>query len=304
MNERNFSGVDLNLLVVFAVVMRERSTTRAGQRLFLSQSAVSHALRRLRAIFEDELFVRVSLGVAPTPRAEALYSELLPCLDTLETQLTRREVFVPAQSERTFRLGLPSSLDACLTPVLLDRLATSAPSINLIIRPVDRYTGSRMLDDEEIDVGVAVFPEIGTWHRKHEIGPRNFACLFDSERLGIEAPITLDQYLSHSHVLTSFMGDRTGMTDAALAALGLARRVLVSTPDFSSTPFYLAKTHAIATLPAYAARVFADRLGLTYSPIPFAVPDFMLSMIWHARLDGNPGHIWFRTLVADAVAPL
>ena len=299
MNERNFSGIDLNLLVVFAVVMRERSTTRAGAKLFLSQSAVSHALKRLRALLDDELFVRVSQGVMPTPRAEGLYQDLLPCLDAIEAKLKERETFDPASSDRTFRLGLPSSLDICLTPILLDRLAKLAPMINLVIRPVDLHTGPGMIDAEEIDLGVSSFPRIETWHRRRDLGPRNYACLFDRKRLGIKAPVTLADYLAAAHVLTSFSGDRTGVVDAALAERALVRRVLVATPDFSSVPFYLATAKAMATLPTYAAQVFADSLGLTYSALPFAVPDFMLSMIWHARLDQDAGHTWFRKLLAE-----
>jgi len=304
MNERNFSGTDLNLLVVFAVVMRERSTTRAGNRLFLSQSAVSHALRRLRTLFEDDLFVRASQGVAPTPRAEALYRDLLPCLQEIERKLRERDAFDPAISDRTFRMGLPSSLDVCVTPLLLDRLAVVAPAVNLVIRPVDLHTGPRMIDDEEIDLGVSSFPQMESWHRRAELGPRNYACLFDGRRLGIRAPITLKEYLSRPHILTSFAGDRTGVVDTALAERGLARRVLAATADFSSVPFYLSAANALATLPTYAACAFADQLGLTRSPMPFAVPDFMLSMIWHARLDRDPGLVWFRDLVADIVRQL
>lgn len=103
-------------------------------------------------------------------------------------------------------------------------------------------------------------------------------------------------------MLTSFAGDLTGVADTALAELGLSRRVLVATPDFSSVPFYLAAANAIATLPAYAARVYADRLGLTYSAVPFAMPDFTISMIWHSRVDHDPGHVWFRELVESVAA--
>jgi LysR family transcriptional activator of mexEF-oprN operon len=304
MNERNFAGVDLNLLVVFAVLMREQSTTRASERLFLSQSAVSHSLRRLRALFEDELFVRSSQGLTPTPRAESLYRDLLPSLDSIEGKLRERDTFAPAVSERIFRLGMPSALDVCVTPILLDRLAAQAPAVNLVIRPVDRYTAPGMLDAEDIHLGLSNFPAVEHRHRRQDLGPRNFACLFDGRRLAIAAPISLEQYLSSAHVLTSFVGDRTGVVDTALAEMGLSRRVLVATPDFSSIPFYLATANAVATLPTYAARIFADRLGLTYSELPFAVPDFMLSLLWHSRIDHDPGHLWFRRLVAQTVAML
>src|SRR5882724_10574829 len=204
MNERNFSGTDLNLLVVFAVVMRERSTTRAGNRLFLSQSAVSHALRRLRTLFEDDLFVRASQGVAPTPRAEALYRDLLPCLQEIERKLRERDAFDPAISDRTFRMGLPSSLDVCVTPLLLDRLAVVAPAVNLVIRPVDLHTGPRMIDDEEIDLGVSSFPQMESWHPRAD----------HAEGVPVTPP--------HTHVVCG-RSDRRGRHGPGGARVGAAR---------------------------------------------------------------------------------
>jgi LysR family transcriptional activator of mexEF-oprN operon len=304
MNEKSFKGVDLNLLVVFAVLMRERSTTRAGERLFLSQSAVSHSLKRLRVLFGDELFVRASQGIVPTPRAEALYADLMPSLETIEGKLKGADKFVPAASEHTFRIGLPSALDVCLTPALLRRFAAEAPGVNLVVRPIDFRTGPGMIDREEIDLGLSNLPDIESWHRRQAIGARNYACLFDGRRLKIKAPISLESYLSLPHVLTSFSGEREGVVDAALAKLGLQRRVLVATADFSSIPFYLIHLDAIATLPEYAADSFSRVLGLTSCPVPLNLPDFSLSMVWHARLHHDPGHSWFRTIVGEVISEL
>lgn len=304
MNEESFKGVDLNLLVVFAVLMRERSTTRAGERLFLSQSAVSHSLKRLRALFDDELFVRASQGIVPTPRAEALYVDLIPSLEALGGKLKGADKFVPVNSERTFRIGLPSALDVCLTPALLRRFATEAPGVNLVVRPIDFRTGPGMIDREEIDLGLSNPPDIKSWHRRHDIGARNYACLFDGKRLRIKAPISLESYLSLPHVLTSFSGEREGVVDVALAKLGLRRRVLVATANFSSIAFYLLHSDVIATLPEYAADSFSRVLGLTSCPVPLNLPDFSLSMVWHVRLHHDPGHSWFRTIVAELIREL
>lgn len=304
MNEKNFKGVDLNLLVVFSVLMRERSTTRAGERLFLSQSAVSHSLKRLRVLFDDELFVRASQGIVPTPRAESLYLDIIPSLDAIEGKLHGADEFVPAESERTFRIGLPSSLDVCLTPALLRRFAAEAPAINLVVRPIDFRTGPGMIDREEIDLGLSNLSSIEAWHRRQVIGARNYACLFDGKRLTIDAPISREHYLALPHVLTSFSGERNGVVDVALAKLKLQRRVVVTTGDFSSIPFYLLHSDTIATLPEYAAASFARVLALTCSPVPIDLPDFSLSMVWHARLQHDPGHTWIRTVVRQVIDTL
>jgi LysR family transcriptional activator of mexEF-oprN operon len=303
MNEKNFRGVDLNLLVAFATVMRERSTTRAGERLFVSQPAVSHALRRLRAILGDPLFIRVRQGLLPTPRAEALYRDLLPSLEAIERSLQERDAFEPASSERVFRLGLPSALDVCVTPLLLEKLAREAPGVNLVVRPVNLHTGVALLDSEEIELSVSAFPTIESWHRRRNLGSRNYGCVFDGRRLRIGSPITLKRYLELPHLLTSFSGERSGVVDTALAKRGLTRRVLVAC-DFATLPFYLSKCDAVATLPAYAAKVFAERLALSCSKPPLALPDFPLSMIWHGRHDNDAGHRWLRELVGEIVTDI
>jgi LysR family transcriptional activator of mexEF-oprN operon len=109
-NENNFRNVNLNLLVVFAVLMRERSITRAAGTLALSQPAVSNSLKRLRALFGDALFTRVSQGVVPTDRAHSLYQNLLPSLETIETTLNEQRSLEPVPSAHVFRAGLPSSV--------------------------------------------------------------------------------------------------------------------------------------------------------------------------------------------------
>lgn len=108
MNENNFKNVNLNLLVVFAVLMRERSITRAAGTLALSQPAVSNSLKRLRALFGDDLFTRVSQGVVPTSRAHSLYQNLLPSLETIETTLNEQRSLEPVEATHGFRAGLPA----------------------------------------------------------------------------------------------------------------------------------------------------------------------------------------------------
>jgi LysR family transcriptional activator of mexEF-oprN operon len=161
-----------------------------------------------------------------------------------------------------------------------------------------------MLDDDEVDLAVSYFSEIGPAHRRERLGSHNYGCIFDGTRLGIRSPISLKQYLSAKHILTSFSGDRSGVADKALAVQGHARRILVATQEFSSLPFYLLASDTVATLPAYAAKTYAQRIGLTYSPIPFSMPDFELSMIWHASLDKDPAQRWLRALVAETVRML
>ena len=108
----------------------------------------------------------------------------------------------------------------------------------------------------------------------------------------------MNEYVKAAHVLTSFSGDHTGVVDTAIAKLKLKRRVVVATQEFSSVPFYLPGTDLVATLPTYAAHVYARRLRLALSPVPFPIPRLTLSMLWRARFTSDAGHAWFRNLAS------
>lgn len=297
MNATNISAIDLNLLSVFAVVMRTRNTTRASRALFVTQPAVSHALKRLRSVLGDPLFVRTSRGLVPTPRAEALWQELEPALGSIERLVLRAPSFDPARSEREFRIGFPSSLDVTLTPKLLQLLHAQAPGVNLVIRPTSFRDAAEQLDRGEVEVAVSVLDELRPWHLRESLGRSGYLCLFDGARLGIEPPISLERFLSLPHVLTSFTGERSGVVDTALGKVGRRRRVLVASPDFVAAALYLRCTEAVAVLPEYAARRFGEVLGLTLSRVPVDVPPFEITMAWHRRLDDDAAQRWFRGLV-------
>src|SRR4051812_24601075 len=215
MNDKNFAGFDLNLLVVFAALMRERSATRAGESLALSQSAVSHSLRRLREAFADKLFVRVGNLLVPTPRAEQLLNQLLPALDSIERTMAIRSEFVPRTSNKVFKLGVPGAVDVCLTAPLMKRLAREAVYVDLIIRQADITSGEALIAADRIDVAVSEFFDVGSGIRKQELTSSNYSCIFDGKRLGVKSPISLADYLKAKHVLTSFSGDRHGVVDTA-----------------------------------------------------------------------------------------
>jgi len=301
MNPSNFRKIDLNLFVVFEALMRTRNTTRAAEALFMTQPGVSHALKRLRALLKDELFLRTSRGMVPTARAEALWQEVMPTFERLETVIGATPKFDPAKSDRVFRIGLPSSLDVWVTPHVLQHFAREASAANLIVRPVSYLDIEEQLDADRIDVGISFFNELRPWHVKDFICMRGYLCLFDGKRLRIKPPIPLQQFVGLPHVLTSFTGERHGVIDYALARHKLRRRVLVTSSDFASVAVYLKTANALAVLPEDAARTFATALGLTTSPVPIPVPKFALSMAWHAKYTQDAATSWFRQIVKEIV---
>jgi LysR family transcriptional activator of mexEF-oprN operon len=296
MHEKNFVGIDLNLLVVLAALIREQSATRAGAALGLSQSATSHALRRLRSMLHDPLFVRAGNELRPTPRAIALHEQFLPAIESIERTLGTAAAFDAKTTGRRFRIGIPGAVDVCLTGPLITRLRRLAPVAALTVRQADVTSGQDLIESETIDLALSVFYDMRSGIVKQEIGQAGYSCIYDGERRKGQ-PISLNEYVKAGHVLTSFSGDHWGVVDTALAKLNRERRIVVATQEFSSVPFYLHGTDLIATLPTYAARVYAKRLRLTWSPLPFPMPRLTLSLLWHARFTSDAGHAWFRNLV-------
>ncbi|WP_432055937.1 LysR family transcriptional regulator [Streptomyces sp. bgisy022] len=300
--ETEFRKADLNLLVIFSALLRERSVTRAAAALHLSQGATSAALGRLRTLFGDELFTRTRGGVEPTPRALELARRIEPALSLIHGAVTDRDRFDPATARRSFTLGMSDDLETALLPRLLAATG-SLPGIRLAVRQTTRNTVGGMIDRGEIDLGVAAAPAHSADHRSSDLFESGYTCLFSPRLLPLRTPLGLDDYLAHPHLLISYDG-RRGIVDDLLEARGLTRRVIASTTHFAGAALQLPALPALATLPTHAATVYARALGLTASPPPLPMPTYTVSAIWHATRTDDPGLGWLRGLVEEAAHAL
>ncbi len=299
-NESDFRRLDLNLLLVFHALLHERSVTRAAQRLFIGQPALSGALKRLRAALGDELFVRTSHGMTPTPRALELARVIQPLLLSLQQALHARPMFDPAKAERVFRIGLSDALEVALMPQLMQRLAAEAPGVRLIARAADRTTAPGLLDAAEIELAVGVFIERATWHRQRALFDWHFVCVYNPALVKVRGKrLTLKEYLRHPHLLTSFSAGLSGLVDELLRERGLARQVVFSSRNFATNPFIVRQMPAITTVPTFAAATWRDALGLAVSPLPFETPRYEVSLLWTAAQDGDLGLQWLVSLMSE-----
>ncbi|MEU5029370.1 LysR substrate-binding domain-containing protein [Streptomyces milbemycinicus] len=235
------------------------------------------------------------MGIEPTPRAVALARRIEPALGLIHGAVTDRDRFDPATARRAFTLGMSDDLEAALLPRLLT--ATSGlPGIRLAVRQASRNTVADMIDRGEVDLGVAAAPAHRADHRSQGLFTSGYTCLFNPRLLPLRAPLTLDDYLAHPHLLISYDG-RRGIVDDILEARGLDRRVIASTTHFAGAALQLATLPAVATVPAHAATVYADLLGLTESVPPIPMPTYTVSAIWHGSVADDPAHAWLRRLV-------
>jgi DNA-binding transcriptional LysR family regulator len=279
----NLARIDLNLLVHLDALLKERSVTRAAARVGIGQSAMSHNLARLRELFGDELLTRGSEGMRLTPRAVALLEPARTMLAQVEALVSRDQAFDPATAVRTFRFGLPDSMEILIMPALLARMREVAPGIHLRLYNFD---ASRLLDDLDADemdlaIGYEAFQPGQFHHKRRKLFTETYLCMFNAEKTDVEPPISLEDFVRLPHVLTSLRPGRSvrGIVDDALEKLGLRRSIALTTPRFLTVPSLVARAPVIVTMQARLARRFAAEFGLSLSPLPVELREVTVSLL-------------------------
>jgi DNA-binding transcriptional LysR family regulator len=293
-------NLDLNLLRAFDVLAQEGNVTRAAQRLGLSQSALSHGIGRLRALLDDELFIRTQKGMLLTPRAEELALHIHELLAKLDTALRGRSRWDPASSRRTFYIGASDYAELVVIPQLLARVGMAAPEVDLVVRALEARP-ERLLEAGALDVILETIPAQAPSLRSRELVLERFVCLVRDGHPLIKRNLTLEQYLDLPHVLVSQHGSRIGVVDRQLAAMGLARRVVCTVPHFLAAPPLVAHSDCVLTIGERIGQIYAPSFALRLLPTPLALPTFSLRMFWHERAHRDPPSKWLREqLVAAA----
>jgi DNA-binding transcriptional LysR family regulator len=290
------AALDLNLLKVFDAVMQARSASRAAALLGISQSAVSHALARLREVTGDPLFIRTAGRMEPTARAQRLAAPMHDALVQAARALSPEgeESFDPMASDRVFTLGAGDYAATVLLAGLVAEMASAGWGIRLAVLPVDRQTAPDMLDSGRIDLALGLLPQQRRWHESAVLFEEIQSCVFDGMRLGIEAPISLPQFCALPHLIPSLHADFPTFVDEELAARGLARRSILATAHFLSIPMMLKRAAAISSLPRRLCLACANASSLTVSPLPVPARRFDISLLWHRRDSASPAHRWLR----------
>ena len=309
----NLAAIDLNLLLVFDALMMERHVTRAGQRIGLSQPAVSAALNRLRGILDDDLFVRHGGETVPTPRALELAEPVADALRRVEFAFAAGGRFDPAKTRRDFTIRGVDYVGYLMIPPLVAGLASSAPSI--VVRCVDAQTGSvqQLLEEGKIDLAIEVMHELDDPIRSQFLLRERYVVIVSARHPDVKVssdlysqdhPFDLDLYCRLPHALHSFVGGTTGNVDAALAAINRRRHVVLSVPHFFSIAKAVADSQMVATFPERLAVRIAPVFGLRVFQAPIDLAPISLAMIWHRRSDSDAGQIWFRQQVMKAAQSL
>ena len=311
MNPINFCTLDLNLLRVFDEVMAERSLTRAARNLSLTQPAVSNALRRLRETLGDELVNRSGQGMAPTPRALALWPTVRDALAQLQQTLSPNQ-FEPLEAKSTFVLAMADATAAELMPGLIDILEHEAPGVAMRVVPLSTRDPRRLLDEESCDLAVGHFPAlladltaraqsgeaVAFSHQRLYDG--EYVCVMRKDHPLASGPLTLNRFCAARHMLVSFSGRPFGFIDESLASLGRKRQVVLTVNQFFTAGRVVANSNLLTVLPRHFVRVTGIEDQLALRPLPFDVSPVHVDAVWHRRSGQQSGHIWLRQAVVRA----
>jgi DNA-binding transcriptional LysR family regulator len=323
MNSVHFNALDLNLLRVFDALIEERSVTRAGERLGLSQSAISHALNRLRYVLDDELFVRGPDGMQPTPRAAEMAPRLRQGLLNLQHALTPAD-FAPAQSDRRFTMICGEYVGTVLMPMLIARLRASAPNAEFRIRPSNMGVAEALLAGRA-DLAIGSFRRLPEWFGCEPLFSETRVWVIGADHPAAWRELTLERLAGLPHLLISATGEdehavagyvvdhglerlvmrsEVGLLQGALAARGLSRVVGLTTPHFSAALAVVSQSDMAAPLPRRLATAFAGAYRLKLFEPPYPSPAFEIMALWHREHGSDPAIQWLRNVVREVAAEL
>jgi len=297
---RRLSRMNLNLLVAFHALYQHRHLTRAAEQVNLSQPAMSHALKKLRLQFEDELFVKTAEGMMPTPLAKQVVHLIEKGLLQLDQALASAHSFEPEKAVREFRIGIMDFMIHELVPHLVKTINQMAPGISFnilyakISSPEIAY---KLLQEKELDLAITQFEYLPQTEYCEHLYTDSLVCIADRNHYGEKDALSLDEFLSPPHVALSHREDEPILVNKRLESLGLTRKVIVKTPYVTTLPTMLCGTNMVTVINQYAADYISPGTTLKKYQLPIDFSGLEICQIWEARKDHDPGIRWLRELI-------
>jgi DNA-binding transcriptional LysR family regulator len=300
----NLASLDLNLFMVLHAVLEERSATRAAKRLNVTQSAVSNALARLRAVLGDPLVVRSGRGLTATPRAQELAPFVAQAIAQLKAAVDRGTAFVPEASERSFTLALSDNHQTSEAARIAEAFALRMPRATLRLVSNDYLVAT---DGLAGDVDAAFVPSMMRTPGVHArpVFEEQACLVVRRDHPRVRGKLTPKHFRELPHIDVDVVLGKPGVvarhTEQHWKDEGLERKVAVRVPYFTTAALIASRTDCIAPLPSRVAKVLCNAMPIKVAATTFPLPKMGMSLVWHERTDADSGGKFFRDLVAAAV---
>ena len=306
----HFNRFDLNLLVALDALLEEKNVTRASERLFMSQPAMSGALQRLRERFNDPLLIRVGRTMELTPRAEALIGPVREILLQIQSTIDVEPEFDPATARRSFTVAMSDFVSAVVLPEVMRRLISEAPGVKIEVAMLGGRDHERL---ESGHVDMMIRAQVGTEHESRLITEHlnveplfmdHWVCVVDANHASIGEELTLEEYASLPHVSHDFGRKTPMLEEISHAQISLDVDVRASAPTFSTLIFMLPGTPLITVVPSRLARKLSNYIDVRVLQPPVDLPGLNEVLIWHDRYELDAGHAWLRSVFHGVVESL
>jgi DNA-binding transcriptional LysR family regulator len=311
--------IDLNLLRVFDAIYEDRNLAHAGKRLNLSQSAISHALGRMRDVLGDDLFIRTARGMEPTVRALGMATQVRSALAQIKAALGV-EAFDPGVAQRTFVIAANDYITALLLGRLSQRLRAEAPLVDLVVRPSTRLDLAGQIDVGRIDLAVGIFADLPRRFHSLQVWEQTDVVLLHREHPVADRALTCEDLLTYPLLAVSQGGEEEGAVSGFIVERGLARqsemfdrealnrafadsaempRVRMAVAHSLAIPALLRHSDMLALAPSSLGRELERHGELKMRATPYECPDVAVRAVWHERNDADPALQWLRQQLID-----
>ena len=292
-----FKDLDLNLLRILDVLLRERNVTRAADRLGMTQPGMSNALSRLRLVLGDDLLLRTGRGMQPTPYAEGIMEALTETLQQLQDVLNTRAVFDPLTSERAFTLAMTDIGEIEYLPRLMNAIGRSAPGISI---STVRKREADLKDDLETgntDLAMGWLPDLNTGMFQRKLGGTQYVCAFRKGHPLDKGKITQAEYSAANHLVVVAASPGHMLIQRAIEQRHFEGNVRLRVPHFAAVAPILSETDLVATLPLRLVSRHERPFNLSWVALPFEVDPIQLAIFWSARYHRDPANQWLRRTI-------
>ncbi|HZZ92423.1 MAG TPA: LysR family transcriptional regulator [Usitatibacter sp.] len=301
--ETDLRKIDLNLLLVFDVLYRTRSTTRAAESLHITQPSVSNALKRLRGLLDDVLFVKSAEGMEPTPRADAIAGLIDEGFASLHLALHAGRAFDPATAARTFRLYMSDVGQAIFIPPLVARLREAGPGIRIVTAGPSLDVAQQMMKLGQIDLALGLFSGLHADFHQQRLFLETYVALVRKDHPNIRARMSAKQFFAADHVIYTPTSGSHVRVEARIDELcrqqGHERRVVLQLGHSSGLAAIVSTTDLVACVPRTLSRVLASRRDVRAVELPFAFEPLEIAQFWHERYQRDEAHHWLRGMVYE-----